>query len=145
MLEEREKKYEKNYRVCDDILAYMLDMVEVCAKRLGVNNNSTGSKNFSLDGSISKKNQLDKDGRFSSMISDGPGGGASSVFKDKNQLHSMMEVKEETVKALEGTKLSAEEFQLPYDFYQELEQKFLRFESLEKKDDLVFDEDINRS
>lgn len=32
MLEEREKKYEKHYRECDDILAYMLDMVEICAK-----------------------------------------------------------------------------------------------------------------
>jgi len=76
---------------------------------------------------------------------DGQGGGFSSFFKDKNQIRSMMEVKEESNKVPDGAKLSAEQFQLPFNFYRELEEKFVKFEPLEKKDDLVFDEDVNRS
>jgi hypothetical protein len=44
MLEERERKYGKHYRICDDILQYMLEMVEVCGNKIGINSDNKASR-----------------------------------------------------------------------------------------------------
>lgn len=122
LLEEREKKYDNNYRICDDILNYMLEMVEVCGKKIGINHDAKGSRAVSANAmnkpdqvlnvelSNMGESQMTKrlrEDKLTTGVDNTEYGGLSSVFKEKSDMKSMMKVKE-APRAPEGGELTAE-------------------------------------
>ena len=122
MLEERTRKYKKHSRICEDILNYMLEMTEECAKFLKVDerNRQLGSR-ISQQRSAGGLGGMNAGGRDSMMVSRAGFASAQSRIVNQNLI------------------------QLPDQFFRALEKKFVDFSPLVQKNELIFEEDDKKS
>lgn len=129
LLEEREDEYKKNFRVCSDILDFMLEMTEECAQFLKVDEKMSNyeRKNTMFESKTSQVNST------TNMMN-------SNIFPPNSETVSIKKTVTGGGRNERKTNLVIPEF-----FFQNLEDHFREFKSLVKQGDLISLENDKRS